>query len=100
MDDLSAHPTVKPVAMICDAIRDCTGRGDLVLDPFLGSGTTVLAAERVGRRSAGLKIDPRYVDVAVRRWQSYTRRDAIHDQSGATFDEVAEIASRHQEAAK
>jgi len=66
MDDLAVHPTVKPVAMAADAMRDCTRRGDGVLDPFIGSGTTILAAERVGRRTFGMEIDPLYVDVAIR----------------------------------
>jgi DNA modification methylase len=89
LQDLSAHPTVKPVALVADAIRDCTRRGDIVLDPFIGSGTTILAAERVGRTGYGLEIDPRYVDVAIRRWQDCTKRDAILKATGKTFDEVA-----------
>ncbi len=89
LDDLTLHPTVKPVALIADAIKDCTRRGDLVLDPFLGSGTTLLAAERVGRKAYGLEIDPLYVDAAIRRWQDVTRRDAILAATGQTFEEVA-----------
>jgi DNA modification methylase len=89
MDDLAAHPTVKPVAMFADAMRDCSRRGDIVLDPFVGSGTTILAAEQVGRRAYALDIDPKYVDVSIRRWQRYTRRDAVHAASGKTFDELA-----------
>ncbi|HWW46862.1 MAG TPA: DNA methyltransferase [Xanthobacteraceae bacterium] len=89
MADLSAHPTPKPVAMIADAMRDCTRRGDIVLDPFLGSGSTLLAAERVGRRGFGLEIDPLYVDLAIRRWQAFTGKDAVLAATGATFDEVA-----------
>ena len=89
LDDLTVHPTVKPVALIADAIKDCTRRGDLVLDPFLGSGTTLLAAERVGRRAYGLEIDPLYVDAAIRRWQDVTKRDATLVATGQTFDEVA-----------
>lgn len=88
MDELSVHPTVKPVALVADAIRDCSRRGEIVLDPFMGSGTTILAAERVGRRGYGLEIDPLYVDVAVRRWQAFTGRDAILTATGQTFDEV------------
>ena len=61
------HPTVKPVAMIADALLDSSSRGDIVLDPFLGSGATLMAAERTGRRCFGLEIDPLYVDVIVRR---------------------------------
>ena len=88
MDELSVHPTVKPVALVADAIRDCSRRGEIVLDPFMGSGTTILAAERVGRRGYGLEIDPLYVDVAIRRWQSFTGRDALLDATGQAFDEV------------
>lgn len=88
MDELSAHPTVKPVALVADAMRDCSRRGDIVLDPFMGSGTTILAAERVGRRAYGLELDPLYVDAAIRRWQSFTKRDAILKPTGATFDDV------------
>lgn len=90
LDDLSIHPTVKPVALVADAMRDCSRRGDIVLDPFMGSGTTILAAERVGRRGYGLEIDPLYVDAAVRRWQQFTKRDAILKATRQTFDEVAE----------
>jgi|SRR5665213_90684 len=89
LEDLSIHPIVKPVALIADAMRDCSRRGDIVLDPFMGSGTTILAAERIGRRGYGLEIDPLYVDAAVRRWQLFTKRDAILKATGQTFDEVA-----------
>jgi DNA modification methylase len=82
---LALHPTVKPVQMVADAILDCSARGDRVLDPFLGSGTTLLAAERVGRSCYGIELDPRYVDVAIRRWQQHTGEDAIHVTSGMTF---------------
>ena len=90
LDDLRAHPTVKPVAMIADALKDCTRRNEIVLDTFCGSGATLLAAERVGRRGYGLEIDPRFVDVAVRRWQTATARDAVHAVSGLTFEEVGQ----------
>jgi DNA modification methylase len=96
MDELSMHPTVKPVAMVVDALRDCSARGDIVLDSFLGSGTTIVAAERVGRRGYGLELDPLYVDVAIRRWQSFTKRDAVLLATGQTFEEVA--AARHADA--
>jgi DNA modification methylase len=89
MDDLAAHPTVKPVAMLVDAIKDCSRRGGLIVDCFAGSGTTVIAAERTGRRAFAMEIDPVYVDVAVRRWQKWTGRDAVLASSNATFDEVA-----------
>lgn len=88
MDDLSVHPTVKPVALVVDAIKDCSRRGDIILDPFMGSGTTILAAERVGRRAFGIEIDPLYVDVAIRRWQQFIGRDAILETSGLTFHEM------------
>src|SRR6478735_2744981 len=71
-DDLNFHPTVKPVGLVADAIKDVTRHGDLVLDHFLGSGTTLLAAERTGRRFRGLEIDPSYVDVAIERWSART----------------------------
>ena len=86
---LATHPTVKPVALVADAIRDVTKRGDLVLDTFLGSGTTLIAAEETGRRCAAVELDPRYVDVTIRRWQKATARDAIHVESGLAFDELA-----------
>jgi len=89
LDDLKCHPTVKPVALVADAIKDCTGRGAIVLDTFCGSGTTILAAERVGRRACTLEIEPRFVDLAIRRWQAFSRKDAIHVDSGLSFDELA-----------
>ena len=92
MDELKVHPTVKPVAMVADAMRDCSRRGDIVFDPFMGSGTTILAAERVGRRGYGIELDPLYVDAAVRRWQAFTKRDAILHGTRQTFDEA--IADR------
>ena len=69
-------------------MKDCTRRGDIVLDTFCGSGTTILAAERVGRRAFALEIEPRFVDIAIRRWQAFTRKDAIHLDSGRGFDEL------------
>jgi DNA modification methylase len=89
LDELKCHPTVKPVALVADAIKDCTRRGDIVLDTFCGSGTTILAAERVGRRAYAIEIEPRFVDVAIKRWQAFSRKDAIHIDSGLSFDEVA-----------
>jgi len=86
---LSMHPTVKPVAMVADAIRDCTSRGEIVLDPFLGSGTTVLAAEKTGRRCYGLEYEPAYIDVIIRRWQAFTKTDATLEGDGRTFEELA-----------
>lgn len=91
LDDLALHPTVKPIALVADAIRDCSKKGQLVLDPFSGSGTTILAAERTGRVGAALEIDPAYVDVAIERWQKLGRGPAILRATGETFEEVREI---------
>ena len=85
------HPTMKPVALVADAILDCTVRGDIVLDGFLGSGTTVLAAEHTGRRCFGIELDPAYVDTIIRRWQKLTGNAARHAESGRAFGE-AEVA--------
>jgi len=85
------HPTVKPIALVTDAIKDCTRRNDLVLDPFSGSGTTILAAERAGRIARAIELDPLYIDVAIRRWQRATGQSVIHVESGRTFDQVAEV---------
>src|SRR5438067_4219341 len=89
---LALHPTVKPVAMVADAILDCSARGDIVLDAFLGSGTTVIAAERTGRRCHGMELDPAYVDTSVRRWQKLTGGSARHAASGRSFDDLAREA--------
>jgi DNA modification methylase len=90
MEDLAAHPTVKPMRMIADAILDSTNRGDVVLDPFLGSGTTILACEATGRRGRGIELDPYYVDVAIRRWQALSGGTAIQSDTGESFQAVAE----------
>ena len=87
--DLADHPTVKSVEMIADAIRDVSHRGDIVVDPFVGSGTTILAAERTGRRARAIEIDPGYVDVCIRRWQAMTGKQAVLESTGRTFNEVA-----------
>ena len=86
---LALHPTVKPVAMVADAILDCSARGDIVLDGFLGSGTTVIAVERAGRRCCGLELDPAYVDTAISRWQTLTGGKAHHAARGRSFDDLA-----------
>jgi DNA modification methylase len=85
---LALHPTVKPVALVADALLDCSARGDIVLDPFLGSGTTLIAAERVSRICHGIEIEPRYVDVAIQRWQQHTGDHAIHVATGKSFDDL------------
>lgn len=87
IEDLKVHPTVKPIAMVCDAIRDCTRRGDTIVDTFVGAGTTLLAAERLGRKSVCVEIEPRFVDLTIRRWQEFTGNDAIHRDSGHTFND-------------
>jgi DNA modification methylase len=82
------HPTVKPVAMVADAILDCSARGDIIFDPFMGSGTTLIAAERVGRVCRGIEIDPLYVDTIIRRWQAYSGDKAIQATSSIRFDDL------------
>jgi DNA modification methylase len=84
------HPTVKPVALVSDAIKDCSHRNDIILDPFLGSGTTVIAAERTGRRARAIEIDSVYADVAIRRWQAYTGKTATLAENGRSFEEIEE----------
>ena len=88
-DMLENHPTPKPVELVADAILDCTSHGDRVIDPFLGSGTTLIAAERTGRICHGMDLDPLYADVAIRRWQAGTGLDAIDAATGRTFDDIA-----------
>jgi DNA modification methylase len=87
------HPTVKPVALVSDAVLDCSRRGDIVLDAFLGSGTTLIACERTGRRCYGIEIDPLYVDTAIRRWQKHTGAAAMNAVTGESFIEREEKVS-------
>lgn len=87
--DLADHPTVKPTPLVMDAILDVSSRGEIVLDCFCGSGTTILAAEKTGRRGFGIELDPLYVDVAIRRWQALTGKQAILAGDGKTFDDIA-----------
>ena len=84
------HPTVKPVALIADVFRDASRRSDIVLDPFAGSGTTIIAAEKTGRQAYVLEIDPCYVDVIVQRWQAYTGKAALLEATSASFEDVAQ----------
>jgi DNA modification methylase len=93
---LALHPTVKPVRLVSDALLDSTARGDIVLDAFLGSGTTLIAAERVRRRCYALEIDPLYVDTSIRRWQSYTGDTATHAATGQSFDEISRTLGEEQ----
>jgi DNA modification methylase len=87
---LGSHPTVKPVAMIADVLRDVTKRGEIVLDTFLGSGSTLMAAQETGRICCGVELDPLYVDVTIRRWQNATGRDAVLVMTGEPFNDVAQ----------
>lgn len=90
-DQLAMHPTVKPLALIADAIKDCSKRGGIILDAFGGSGTTLIAAEQTGRKARLVEIDPKYADATVRRWQTMTGKHATLEAGGATF---AELESR------
>jgi len=91
-DDFTLHPTVKPIRLVEDAILDVTSIGETVLDPFLGSGTTLLAAERKHRRCLGLEISPAYVDIAIHRWQAMTGLEAVHAKTGETFNNRAALS--------
>jgi DNA modification methylase len=90
MKTLASHPTVKPVALVADALLDCTNRGDIILDQFAGSGTIFAAADKVGRIAYAMEYEPRYVDVAVQRWQALTKREATLAGDGRTYQEIAE----------
>jgi len=89
--DRKLHPTTKPVALIADLIRDCSRRNGVILDPFGGSGTTLIAAERTGRRARLIELDPLYVDVAIRRWQRLTNTEGLHVGTGRSFNELAAL---------
>lgn len=86
---LKHHPTPKPIEMVRDALLDVSKRGSLILDPFMGSGTTLLAAETCGRRAAGIELDPGYVDVIIRRWEEMSGHKVIHAETSLTLDELA-----------
>ena len=87
--DLSMHPTVKPIAMMVDAILDCSKRKDIVLDSFAGSGSTLLAAQRTGRRGYGIEIDPQYCDLIIRRLEEAAKCKAVLVADGRSFADVA-----------
>ena len=89
-DDLEYRQTVKPVSMLTDARLNLSNKGDIVLDPFLGSGSTLMAADSIGRRCFGLELDPLYVDVAIRRYQQATGKAVVLEQTGETFQQLAE----------
>jgi len=92
-EELGMHPTVKPVAMIADALRDCSRRGEIVLDCFGGSGSTLIAAEKTGRVARLIEYDPQYCDTIVRRWERMTGKRAVDNASGATFEDRQEAAA-------
>jgi DNA modification methylase len=87
---LQLHPTVKPSALVADAMRDCSHRGGIVLDLFVGSGTLYVAAERTGRIGYGIEYSEKYCDVAVRRWEKFTDKTARLEATDLTFTEVAQ----------
>lgn len=97
-DLLAKHPTVKPTQMIADAILDCSKRNDIILDPFLGSGTTLLASTRVGRRCYGMELDPQYADTAVQRWQIMTGMDAVNAVTGETYTQQMQKLQQAEQA--
>ena len=99
MDELRLHPTVKPLPMVMDALKDCSTRRGVVLDPFLGSGTTLLAAEKTGRIARGIELDPYYVDAAIGRWQALTGELAVHVESGRTFEQMPNASMPNAKAA-
>ena len=88
--ELEFHPTVKPIAMVADAILDLTKASDIMLDPFLGSGTTLLASERTGRRCYGIEIDPLYIDTAIQRWRNLTGKNVFHS-NGESFESMVAL---------
>lgn len=94
--DQAMHPTVKPVALVADALRDCSKRGDIVLDNFAGSGTTLIAAEKTGRQAMVLEYDPAYCDTIVRRWQTVTGKHATLAATGERFEDVDEQRTSNQ----
>lgn len=85
---LNSHPTVKPVNLLAEAIKDCTKRGDIVLDPFLGSGSMIIAAQKTGRVGYGIELEPKYVEVSLRRWERMSGKEAIHEATGYTFAQL------------
>jgi DNA modification methylase len=89
-EDLAMHPTVKPVALVAEAIKDCSRRGEIVLDPFGGSGTTLIAAEKTGRLARLIEFDPAYCDTILHRFERVTGKQATHAASGTSFEEVAQ----------
>lgn len=93
-EEQAMHPTVKPVALVADAVRDCSKRGDNIVDVFAGSGTTLIAAQKTGRHARLIEFDPQYCDTIVRRFERYTGKPAIHAETGVSFEDTAEARSR------
>src|SRR5258708_15766427 len=99
MDERRLHPTAKPLPLVVDALKDCWTRRGVMLEPFVGSGTTVLAAEKTSRIGGGIELDPYYVDAAIGRWQALTGELAVHVESGRTFDQMPNAPSPTADAA-
>lgn len=89
-EELAMHPTVKPVTLIADAIKDCSRRGEIILDAFGGSGSTLIAAEKTGRSARLIEFDPGYCDTIIRRWEKFTGKRASHAVSGRAFEDLAD----------
>jgi DNA modification methylase len=96
-EELAMHPTVKPVALVADAIKDCSKRGETVLDAFGGSGSTLIAAETCGRKARLIEFDPQYCDTIIARWQGFAGKVATHEPSGVSFEAVFEQRVQRQE---
>lgn len=93
--ELGLHPTPKPVALVADAILDVSNRNDIVLDAFCGSGTTLIAAAKTGRRARAIELDPHFVDIAVRRWQEWSGEEAVHIETGLSFRDLETQRGSH-----
>jgi DNA modification methylase len=87
------HPTPKPVGLVADAIRDCSHRNGIILDPFGGAGSTMVAAERTGRRARLIELEPRFVDATIKRWQNLTGKTAVNSATGAHFNPESQTTS-------
>jgi DNA modification methylase len=99
-EELAMHPTVKPVALVADAIKDCSKRGEIVLDAFGGSGSTLIAAEKTGRVARLIEFEPGYCDVIIQRWQQMTGKHATLADDGATFEALEEARAAGAKVAK
>ena len=96
---LVLHPTPKPVALVADAIRDCSHRNEIILDPFGGAGSTLIAAERTGRQARLIELEPRFVDATIRRWQNMTGKTAVNASTGSPFGRPRQTEPTSSEAA-